>query len=69
MAEARWEYRTVPIDPRGVLEDRSPDEKLNELGAEGWEVAASAPMETGPGSGLTLLILKRPLGGSSDDAE
>jgi len=58
--EVTWEYRTVPLNPRDMVErGQKPEDRLNELGDEGWELAATAPMGQGPGSTVTLLILKR----------
>lgn len=57
----RWEYKTLPLEPKGVLEGKiALEERLNELGDEGWELEGTVPMERGPGStALALLILKR----------
>lgn len=37
----KWEYKTVVFDKNGILKTKFDlDEKLNELGNEGWELVA-----------------------------
>lgn len=50
MAMQTWEYQVVDIDPAARSQDR-----LNELGAEGWELVAVSGQEPG-----TRAYLKRP---------
>ena len=51
----RWEYMTLRWRPIDVF--RSFDEKLNHLGAEGWELVAVVPLSFNSGR---LYHLKRP---------
>jgi hypothetical protein len=59
---ARWQYTTytdkITPDHSGV--DAGLEAQLEELGREGWELAASAPTTQGE----TMLIFKKPLSGN-----
>ena len=54
-----WEYTTIE-PPKGLTkrETVDPTKRLNELGAEGWELAESISYDKG---GTKLLVLKRPV--------
>ena len=54
-----WEYRALE-PPKGLTkrETIDPTTELNELGAEGWELAATIDYDKG---GTKLLVLKRPV--------
>ncbi len=61
-----WEYKTVKLQATGVLlggkvDQAQLDLKINELGAQGWELctALSAAMFSGPTRDM-VLIFKRP---------
>ena len=55
----KWEYKTLE-PPKGLTkrETIDPAEQLNELGAEGWELAGTVDYDKG---GTKLLLLKRPV--------
>lgn len=58
----RWEYESVFVSwPLGI---KRTDEKMNEMGAQGWELVSTLPI-TGSGSGIGnaggLALFKRPL--------
>ncbi|MFC5971083.1 DUF4177 domain-containing protein [Halomarina salina] len=54
-----WEYTAIE-PPKGLTkrETIDPTERLNELGAEGWELTESISYDRG---GTKLLVLKRPV--------
>ncbi len=62
----KWEYKTIKLEGKGVLiggnVDQAPlDQKMNELGAQGWE--ACAAFSTATILGITrymVVIFKRP---------
>ena len=60
----KWEYLVVPLQDAGALkktsEDLSPD-RLNELGAEGWE-AVGLSLKRGDLVAWPVVLLKRPVG-------
>ena len=51
----KWEYMTYRYDYRHNIE-----EKLNELGQDGWEVVAGAGAGGDNRSDMIILVLKRP---------
>ncbi|WP_459194538.1 DUF4177 domain-containing protein [Halosimplex sp. J119] len=54
----RWEYETLrPPRDETRKEADDPQAELNELGAEGWELAATVDYE---GGGTKYLVFKRP---------
>ena len=62
-----WEYRIVELDGGGLLGggEEVTEERLDELGAEGWELAASLTGSTRslggrPKSETDALVFKRP---------
>ncbi len=55
----RWQYQTLRF-ATGQEFEVSADQVLNELGAEGWEVAGFTRFEIGRENGYRV-ILKRPL--------
>lgn len=62
----RWEYMTLQVAATGLLggdvDANALTERLNALGADGWELASA--FDTNMSQGRTrdvLLILKRPL--------
>lgn len=59
----RWEYETFR-PPRGETKKEASDPKaqLNDLGAEGWELAATIDYT---GGGTKFLVFKRPVEGDS----
>lgn len=63
MAMQKWEYKVVPLETAGKLKKKSPDlspERLNELGAEGWE-AVGITLKRGDLVAWPVVLLKRPL--------
>ena len=66
MKHTRWEYMTLDIAVSGVvfgprLDGDALTQKLNELGAEGWELVSFGPMTFGGGQTSDLIaVLKRP---------
>ena len=59
----KWEYMLVPLDVAGGLKKSSdgisPD-RLNELGAEGWE-AVGLSLKKGDLVAWPVVLLKRPV--------
>ena len=59
----KWEYMVVPLAQAGTLRKKSvalsPD-RLNELGAEGWE-AVGLSLKRGDLVAWPVVLLKRPL--------
>jgi hypothetical protein len=45
----KWEYLTISIEAKGIwnkkFNEKASVEKLNELGAEGWELVSVTPIE------------------------
>jgi hypothetical protein len=45
----KWEYITISIEAKGVwnknFNEKASVEKLNQLGAEGWELVSVTPIE------------------------
>lgn len=45
----KWEYLTISIEAKGVwnknINEKSSVEKLNQLGADGWELVSVVPIE------------------------
>ncbi|MDZ7731458.1 MAG: hypothetical protein U5K37_11910 [Natrialbaceae archaeon] len=61
--QRRWEYRSVrPPREETMKEASDPTDRLNELGAEGWDVATTIDYESG---GTKYIIMKRPMGGGN----
>ena len=54
----RWEYQTLRYETGREFEEVA-EQKLNQFGAEGWEVAGFARFEIGRENGYRI-ILKRP---------
>jgi hypothetical protein len=57
-----WEYLVVPLEAAGGLKKNAPDlrpERLNELGAEGWE-AVGVTLKKGDLVAWPVVLLKRP---------
>ena len=58
-----WEYMVIPLEDAGGLKKRSagmhPD-RLNELGAEGWE-AVGLTLKRGDLVAWPVVLLKRPV--------
>ena len=58
----RWEYLVIPLEAAGGLKKKSdglsPD-RLNELGAEGWE-AVGMTLKRGDLVAWPVVLLKRP---------
>ncbi|GAD52291.1 hypothetical protein MBEHAL_1051 [Halarchaeum acidiphilum MH1-52-1] len=72
----QWEYKIVRLDSGSYFRDaESPSEaELNELGADGWELAAAIDSSEvklgGRGGSTTGLVFKRPVeDGGSDGAD
>ena len=55
----RWQYKTLRFATGKEFEEGA-DQMLNELGADGWEVAGFTRFEIGRENGYRV-ILKRPL--------
>ena len=63
MARQRWEYLAVPLKDAGDLKKSSEalsPERLNELGADGWE-AVGLSLKRGDLVAWPVVLLKRPL--------
>jgi hypothetical protein len=59
-----WEYRTLqPPRLETKKEASDPTDELNELGADGWEIAETIDYT---GGGTKYILLKRPLDADSD---
>ncbi|MCU4801474.1 DUF4177 domain-containing protein [Halobacteria archaeon HArc-gm2] len=64
---AEWEYRTFePPRKETRKEAEDPVERLNELGADGWELASTVDYV---GGGTKYLVLKRPVDAAEDEDE
>jgi hypothetical protein len=62
ITETRWEYLVVPLqEAKGLKKTDDPWEpdRLNELGAEGWE-AAGISLKYGDFIAWPVVLLKRP---------
>ena len=58
----QWEYLVVPLEDAGRLKKKSGDlrpERLNQLGAEGWE-AVGLTLKKGDLVAWPVVLLKRP---------
>lgn len=65
----QWEYRSLqPPRESTMKEAKDPTDALNDLGADGWELADSIDYV---GGGTKLLLLKRPAasGGKEDGTD
>jgi hypothetical protein len=56
----KWTYKRVIFDVLDVLEDGF-EKKLNELGAEGWELVSSFDRERGGNSKECFFLFRRAL--------
>lgn len=62
--QVTWEYRTLrPPREETKKEASDPTDELNELGAEGWEVAETIDYT---GGGTKYVLLKRPVEADSE---
>jgi hypothetical protein len=60
----KWEYLVVPLEDAGGLKKKSDDlhpQRLNELGAQGWE-AVGLSLKKGDLVAWPVVLLKRPVG-------
>lgn len=58
-ADVAWEYETLrPPTESTQKEAVDPEERLNELGAEGWELVGTVEYT---GGGTKYLVFKRPV--------
>ena len=57
-ATVRWQYQALRFETGREFEE-SGEQRLNELGADGWEVAGFVRFERGRENGYRV-ILKRP---------
>ena len=60
----KWEYLVVPLKDAGALKGKAADfvpDRLNELGAEGWE-AVGLTLKRGDLVAWPVVLLKRPVG-------
>lgn len=60
----KWEYMVVPLEEAGGLRKRSDDlrpDRLNELGAQGWE-AVGLSLKKGDLVAWPVVLLKHPVG-------
>ena len=58
----KWEYMLVPLEEAGALKKKSSPqapERLNELGADGWE-AVGLSLKRGDLVAWPVVLLKRP---------
>jgi hypothetical protein len=60
---AKWEYVVVPLDDaKGLKKDKTlAPERLNELGAEGWE-AVGVTLKAGDLVAWPVVLMKRTIG-------
>ena len=61
----QWEYRVAPLKEAAKLKKDADDlapERLNELGAEGWE-AVGVTLKQGDLVAWPVVLLKRPVAG------
>lgn len=66
MTRHEWEYETLRPPREGTKkESADPQEALNELGREGWELAVTVDYD---GGGTKYFVLKRPASGSMAEA-
>jgi hypothetical protein len=59
----KWEYMVIPLEAAGGLKKKSAGlepERLNELGAEGWE-AVGLSLKRGDLVAWPVVLLKRPV--------
>ena len=61
----KWEYKTVKLGVAGLLggkvDEAKLDHAMNELGAQGWELAAAFDTDVaGGGTRDVVVIFKRP---------
>ncbi len=59
----RWEYLVVPLEEAGKVKKRATGmapERLNELGAQGWE-AVGLTLKRGDLVAWPVVLLKRPV--------
>jgi hypothetical protein len=56
----KWTYKRVIFDVLDVLEDGF-EKKLNELGAEGWELVSTFDRERGGNSKECFFLFRRAL--------
>lgn len=64
-SETAWEYETVRPPREATREEAAdPKEVLNDLGSEGWELAATVDYS---GGGTKYLVFKRPDRGGADE--
>jgi hypothetical protein len=60
-----WEYRTLqPPRKETKKEAEDPTERLNDLGADGWELVSTVEYV---GGGTKFLVLKRPVDAAVDE--
>ncbi|HEX6876263.1 MAG TPA: hypothetical protein VF165_11445 [Nocardioidaceae bacterium] len=60
----KWEYLLVPLEQAGGVKkssDRVVPDRLNELGADGWE-AVGLSLKRGDLVAWPVVLLKRPVG-------
>ncbi|SFR93089.1 protein of unknown function [Halomicrobium zhouii] len=63
----RWEYRTLqPPRKETQKEAEDPTELLNDLGADGWELASTVDYV---GGGTKYLVMKRPVDAAEGEDE
>ncbi|MFC4552995.1 MULTISPECIES: DUF4177 domain-containing protein [Halorussus] len=66
MTRREWEYETLRPPREGTKkESADPQEALNELGREGWELAATVDYD---GGGTKYFVLKRPARDAESEA-
>lgn len=57
--QRQWEYTQLPCMPSGPGTEREREERLNEQGKRGWELASLLELEHPPGRGCLLATFKR----------
>ncbi len=60
----KWEYKTLKLQPKGLMggkvDEVQLDRTINELGAQGWELAAAFDTDVaGGGTRDMVIIFKR----------
>ena len=58
----KWIYRVLVVNKKllSMKDKEDPEQKLNELGKEGWELVSVIPLESGGSTtGMQLFLKKR----------
>lgn len=57
----RWEYKTIKLETKGILggkvDENKLDEYMNQLGQQGWELAASFDTNKAYGESRDIVVI------------